>query len=122
MIEKGRSSREIAKSVGLAQSTINRVSKRLSTNVALSKGGHPKVLLEWERCYASWLVIVGGIETIIEAVKVLQGEIDVKMCDYLEECLERARIVFFHESCEACFELEEYQRDFNLLKCTKIGL
>jgi transposase len=46
LIEKGRSSREIAKSVGLAQSTINRVRKRFSKNVALSKGGHPNVLTE----------------------------------------------------------------------------
>ena len=62
LIEKGRSSREIAKSVGLAQSTINRVRKRLSTSVALSKGGRPKVLTKWEKRYASRLVTVGGFE------------------------------------------------------------
>ena len=44
LIEKGRSIIEIAKSVGLAQSTVDRVRKRLSTSVALSKKGHPKVL------------------------------------------------------------------------------
>ena len=37
LIEKGRSSREIAKSVGLAKSIVNRVRKRLSTSVVLSK-------------------------------------------------------------------------------------
>ena len=71
LIEKGRSSREIAKSVGLAQSTINRVRKRLSTSVALSKGGRPKVLTEWEKRYGSRLLIVGGLETATEASKVL---------------------------------------------------
>ena len=60
LIEKRRSSREIAKSVGLAQSTVNKVRKRLSMSVALSKGGHLKVLTEWEKRYASWLVIIGG--------------------------------------------------------------
>ena len=47
LIKKGRSIREIAKSIGLAQSIINRMRKRLSTNVALSRGGRPKVLTEW---------------------------------------------------------------------------
>ena len=36
LIEKGKSSREIAKSVDLAQSIVNRVRKKLSTSVALS--------------------------------------------------------------------------------------
>ena len=62
LIEKGRSSREIAKSVGLAQSIVNRVRKRLSTNVALSKEGRPKVLMEWEKRYASQLITIGDIE------------------------------------------------------------
>jgi hypothetical protein len=44
LIEKGRSSREIANSVGLAQPIVNRVRKMLSTSVALSKRGRPKVL------------------------------------------------------------------------------
>ena len=43
LIKKGMSSREIAKSVGLVQSTINRVRRRLSTSVALSKGGRPNI-------------------------------------------------------------------------------
>ena len=59
LIEKKRSSREIAKSIGLAQSTVNRVRKRLSTTVPLSKGGCLKVLTEWKKRYASRLVIVG---------------------------------------------------------------
>ena len=68
---KKQSNREIAKSVGLAQSIVNRVRKRLSTNVALSKGGRSKVLMEWVKCYASQLVIVEGVETATEAIKVL---------------------------------------------------
>ena len=71
LIEKGRSNREIAKSVGLAQSTVNRVRKRLSTSVALSKGGRPKVLTKWEKHYASRLVTIGGLETTTKASKVL---------------------------------------------------
>ena len=70
-IEKGRSSREIAKSVGLAQSTVNRVRKRLSMSVALSKGGRPKVLTEWEKRYVSRPVTVGGLESATQASKVL---------------------------------------------------
>ena len=70
LIEKRRSRREIAKTIGLAQSIVNRVRKRLSTNVALSKGGCPKVLMEWKKPYASWLVTVGGIETTTKATKV----------------------------------------------------
>ena len=67
LIQKGRSNREIAKSVGLAQSTVNGVRKRLCTSVAFSKGGRPKVLTEWEKCYASRLVVVGGLETATKA-------------------------------------------------------
>ena len=63
LIEKGRSSREIAKSVGLAQSIVNRMRERLSTHVALSKEGRPQVLTKWEKRYASRLVIVGDLET-----------------------------------------------------------
>ena len=36
-------------------------------SVALSKGGHPKVLTKWEKHYASQLVIVGDLEITIEA-------------------------------------------------------
>ena len=81
LIEKGRSSREIAKSVGLAQFTVNRVRKKFSTSMALSKGGRPKVLTEWEKRYASWLVTIGGLETATEASKMLRREMGVKMCD-----------------------------------------
>ena len=81
MIEKGRSSKEIAKSVGLAQSTVNKVRKRLSTSVTLSKGGRPKVLTEWEKRYASQLVTIGGLETATEALKMLRREMGVNMCD-----------------------------------------
>ena len=63
--------------MGLAQSTVNKMRKRLSTSVALSKGGRPKVLTEWEKCYASRLVIVGGLEIAREASKVLRREVGV---------------------------------------------
>ena len=72
LIEKGRNNREIANSAGLAQSTINKVRKRLSTSVALSKGGRSKVITEWEKRYASRLVTIGGLETAIEASEVLR--------------------------------------------------
>ena len=81
LIEKEKRSKEIAKSVGLAQSTLNEVRKRFSTCVALSKGGHPKVLKEWEKPYASRLVTVGDLETATEASKMLPREMGVKMCN-----------------------------------------
>jgi len=62
LIEKRRNNREIAKSVGLVQSTINRMRKRLSMSIALSKGGCSKVLIEWEKSYALGLITVGGLE------------------------------------------------------------
>ena len=71
LIEKGRSSRKIAKSVGFAQSTVNKVRTRLSTSVALSKEARPKVLTKWEKRYASRLFTVGGLESATEASKVL---------------------------------------------------
>ena len=67
--------------MGLAQSTVNKVRKRLSTSVALSKGGRSKVLIKWEKHYASRLVIVGGLETATKASKVLRREMGVKMCN-----------------------------------------
>ena len=33
---------------------------------------------------------------------------------YLEECIERTRIVFLYEGEEACFESEEHQRQISL--------
>ena len=36
-------------------------------SVALFKGGLPKVLTKWEKCYASQLVIVGSLEIAKEA-------------------------------------------------------
>ena len=71
LIKKGRSTREIAKSVGLAQSTINRVKKRFSTNIVLSKSSHSRVLIEWEKRYDSRLVTVGGVDIATEAAKVV---------------------------------------------------
>ena len=67
MIEKWKSSREITKIVGLVQSIVDRVRKKLSTSVALSKRGLPKVLTKWEKCYASQLVTVGGLEIATKA-------------------------------------------------------
>lgn len=81
LVEKGRSSREIAQSVGLAQSTVNRVRKRLCSSVLLSLGGRPKVLTEWEKRYASRLVTVGGLKTAREAADVLRRETGAEVCD-----------------------------------------
>ena len=47
----------------------------------MSRGGRPKVLTKWEKCYASRLVIVGGLETTTVASTMLQREMDVKICD-----------------------------------------
>ena len=47
LIEKGNSSREITRSLGLSQSTANRVRKRHSHNLDFSKGGRSKVRTEW---------------------------------------------------------------------------
>ena len=44
LVEKGNSSRKIARRLGLSQSTVNRVRKRQSHNLDLSKEGHPEVL------------------------------------------------------------------------------
>lgn len=81
LIERGNTSREIADIVGLSQSTVNRVRKRLPHNLELSKGGRPKVLTEWEKRYASRLVTVGGLQTATEVAKVLRRETGVEMCD-----------------------------------------
>lgn len=81
LIEKGNSSRKIARSLGLSQSTVNRVRKRHSHNLDLSKGGRPRVLTEQEKRYASRLVTVGGLETATEVAKVIRRETGVEMCD-----------------------------------------
>ena len=60
---------------------LNRARKRFSMSVALSKGGCPKDLTEWEKRYASWLVTVGNLETTTEASNMLQREMGVKMCN-----------------------------------------
>jgi transposase len=123
LIEKGRSSREIIKSVGLAQSTVNRVRKRLSTSVALSKGGRPKVLTKWEKCYASRVVTVGGLETATEASKVLWREMGVKMCDNtLRNALREQRLSSFTKLRSMLWVGRTSKTYFILLKCTKIGL
>src|SRR6478672_4363637 len=81
LIEKGNSSRKIARSLGLSQSTVNRVRKRHSHNLDLSKGGRPRVLTEQVKQYASRLVTVGGLETATEVAKVIRRETGVQMCD-----------------------------------------
>ena len=81
LVEKGNSSRKIARSLGLSQFTVNRVRKRQSHNLDLSKGGCPKVLTEREKRYASRIVNVGGLKTATEVAKVLRRETGIEMCD-----------------------------------------
>ena len=83
--------------MGFGTITVNKVRKRLSTSVALSKGGRSKVLTEWEKRYASRLVTVGSLETTIcsKSASKRDGCKDVRQ--YLEECVERTHIVFFYE-------------------------
>jgi len=70
LIEKEKSNREIAESVGLSQSIVDRVNlKQLSHNVELSKEGCPKVIIEWKKWYASCLVPIGGMKTATKATK-----------------------------------------------------
>ncbi len=67
LIEKCRISREIVEIVGLLQSIVKKVRKQLSHDLELSKGGRPRILTQWERYYASCLVIVGNLETATHA-------------------------------------------------------
>lgn len=46
----------------------------------MSKGGCLKALTTWEKQYAVHLVTIGGLETIVEAIRDLKHERKVNNC------------------------------------------
>ena len=81
LLIKGKRTREVAKSLGFSQSTMNRVKKKHCSSLELPQQGHREILTPLEKQLAVHLVIVGGLEMVAEAAKVLKVDKEVGFCD-----------------------------------------
>jgi hypothetical protein len=78
---KGKSTREVAKSLGFSQSSVNRVRRKNCSSLELPQRGRREILIPLEKRLAVRLVIVGGLETAVDATKVLRVGREVGFCD-----------------------------------------
>jgi transposase len=81
LLIKGKSTREVAKSLGFSQSTVNRVRRKCCSSLELPKRGRREILTPSERRLAVRLVTIGGLETATKAAKVLRLDREVGFCD-----------------------------------------
>jgi hypothetical protein len=77
LLIKGKSTREIAKPLGFSQSTVNRVKKKHCSSIELLQWGRREILTDLKKRLAVYLVTVGGLETTVEATKVLRADREV---------------------------------------------
>jgi hypothetical protein len=70
LLIKGKSTREVVKSLGFSQSTMNRVRRKHCSSLELPQRGHREILTPLEKRLAVRLVTIGGLETAVEAAKV----------------------------------------------------
>jgi transposase len=81
LLIKGKSTREVAKSLGFSQSIVNRMRRKHCSSLELPQRGRREILTTSEKRLAVRLVIVGGLETAVEAAKVLRVNREVGFCD-----------------------------------------
>jgi transposase len=81
LLIKGKSTREVAKSLDFLESTVNRVRKKHCSSLELPPRDCKEILTTLEKRLAVRLVTVGGLEMVVEAIKVLRVDRDVGYCD-----------------------------------------
>jgi hypothetical protein len=67
--------------LGFSQSTMNRVRRKHCSSLELPQRGHREILTPLEKRLAVRLVTIGGLETAVEAAKVLRVDMEVGFCD-----------------------------------------
>jgi transposase-like protein len=81
LLIKGKSTKEVAKSLGFSQSTMNRVRRKHSSSLELPQRGRREILIASEKRLVLYLVTVRRLETTVEAAKVLRVNREVGFCD-----------------------------------------
>jgi transposase len=81
LLIKGKSTREVAKSLDFSQSTMNRMRRKHSSSLELPPRSHRETLTTSEKRLAVRLVTIGGLKMAVEAAKVLRVDREVGFCD-----------------------------------------
>ena len=81
LLEKGSNIRKMSNILGVLQSIINRVRKKHGMDVELSKEGRPSILTTLKKQFVAHLITVGGFQTTIEAIRELEREVGVDVCE-----------------------------------------
>ena len=72
LLIKGKSTREVTKSLGFSQSTVNRVRRKYCSSLKLPQQGRREILTPSERQLVVRLVTIRGLEIATKAAKVLR--------------------------------------------------
>lgn len=110
LLMKGKSTREVAKSLGFAQSTVNRVRKKHCSSLELPKRGRREILSASEKKLALRLVTVGGLETATEVANLLRVNREVGFCDNtLRKALRDGGLKAFEKMPKPCLSQKNIQ-------------
>jgi hypothetical protein len=77
LLKKQMKSRKIENVVDLLQCEVNRIRKKYFENIVMPRRSDPQALTTWEEQYATRLVILGGLDTTIEAKRKLKSEVGI---------------------------------------------
>jgi hypothetical protein len=61
---------------------VNRIGKNYFENIVMPRGGRPQAIIIWKKRYAMTLVIVGGLDSAIEATRELKSALGIDV--YIE--------------------------------------
>jgi hypothetical protein len=59
---------------------VNRIKKKHFENIIMPRRGRPQVLIIWEKRYAVRLVLVGGLDSAVEATRELKSALGIEVC------------------------------------------
>lgn len=65
---------------GFLQFIVKRIRQNYFENIEMLKGGHPKALTTWEKRYTIYLVIVGGLEIVVQVTRDFKYEMRADNC------------------------------------------
>ena len=113
LLIKGKSTREVTKSLGFSQSTVNRVRRKCCSSLELPQRGRREILTPSERRLAVRLVTIGGLETAFKATKVLRLDREVGLCDnILRNALRNVGLRACEKISKPCLSQKNVQKRF----------
>jgi hypothetical protein len=86
LLIKGKSTREVVKSLDFSQSIVNRVKMKHCSSLELPQQGCREILTASKKRLVVRLVTIGRLETVVEVAKVLRVDREVGFCDNFERC------------------------------------